>query len=80
MAKKINVNIFEKLEQPLEQVQECRQGKRTGLRVTLVPSPAKAVTPKEIRRIRRKLEHFPSKSIRWNSGNPCRGAALLRPS
>ena len=49
------VNIFNELKQALEEVQEYRQGKRTDLRVTVLPSPPKEVSPKEIRRIRRRL-------------------------
>jgi putative transcriptional regulator len=49
------VNIFNELKPALEEVQQYRQGKRTDLRVTVLPAPPKAVSPKEIRRIRRKL-------------------------
>ena len=49
------VNIFNELKQALEEVQEHPQGKRTDLRVAVLPSPPKAVSPKEIRRIRRRL-------------------------
>jgi putative transcriptional regulator len=49
------VNIFNELKQALEEVQEYRQGERTDLRVTALPAPPKEVSPREIRRIRRKL-------------------------
>jgi len=48
------VNIFNELKQALEEVQGYRQGKRTDLRVTVLPSAPKVVSPKEIRRIRRR--------------------------
>jgi len=54
-GKRIKAHIFSELKRALEQVQEYRQGKRKDLRLTVVPSPPKAVSPKEIRRIRRKL-------------------------
>ncbi len=49
------INIFNELKQALEEIQEYRQGKRTDLRVTVIPSPPKEVSPHEIRRIRRNL-------------------------
>jgi hypothetical protein len=40
------INIFNELKQALEEVQQYRQGKRTDLRVTALPSAPKAVSPK----------------------------------
>lgn len=50
------INIYSELKSALEEIQEFRQGKRTDLRVTVIPAPPKAISPREIRRIRRKLK------------------------
>jgi putative transcriptional regulator len=54
MSKK-RVKIFNELKDALEDVRNYRQGKRTDLRVTVLPVPPKKITPQEIRRIRRAL-------------------------
>jgi len=55
MAKKIKVNIFEGLREALQDVRACERGEAVNLRVTHFPSAPQQLTPREIRRIRRKL-------------------------
>src|SRR6266704_677235 len=55
MAKKIKVNIFEDLREALRDVRAYERGEDVNLRVTHFPSAPKQLTPREIRRIRRKL-------------------------
>src|SRR5260370_8330726 len=55
MGKKIKVNIFENLREALQDVRAYERGEAVNLRVTHFPSAPKQLTPREIRRIRRKL-------------------------
>src|SRR6266700_7486136 len=55
MSKKIKVNIFEDLREALRDVRAYERGEDINLRVTHFPAAPKQLTPREIRRIRRKL-------------------------
>ena len=55
MAKEIKVNIFEDLREGLQDVRAYERGEAVKLRVTHLPSVPKQLTPREIRRIRGKL-------------------------
>ncbi|HEV2521998.1 MAG TPA: helix-turn-helix domain-containing protein [Candidatus Acidoferrales bacterium] len=55
MAKK-HSRFFNELKEALEDARDYRQGKRTDLRVTEIPTPPKKITPREIRQIRNALK------------------------
>jgi len=56
MAKKIKVNIFEDMRESLRDVATYERGEAVNLRVTRIPSRPKAISPREIRRIRMALQ------------------------
>ena len=55
MAKKIKVNVFSDMRKSLLDAVAFERGQKVNLRVTELPVPPKAVSPKEIRRIRQAL-------------------------
>jgi putative transcriptional regulator len=55
MAKEIKVNIFEDLREALQDVRAYERGEAVNLHVIHFRSVPKQLTPREIRRIRRKL-------------------------
>ena len=56
MAKKIKVNIFDDMRETLRDVAAYERGEAVDLRVTLIPSRPKEISPREIRRIRQALK------------------------
>src|SRR5260370_13655063 len=54
MGKRIKVNIFENLREGLRDVQAYERGEAVNLHVTHFLSAPRQITPREIRRIRRK--------------------------
>jgi putative transcriptional regulator len=55
LPKKIKVNVFDGLRDALHDAVAFERGQKVNLRVTELPAPPKAVSPKEIRRIRQAL-------------------------
>ena len=55
MAKKTKVNFFKELSEALQDVLAYERGEAVNLRVTTIPGPPRAVSPRDIRRIRRTL-------------------------
>src|SRR5216683_1617313 len=68
MAKKIKVNIFEGLREALQDARACERGEAVNLRVTHFPSAPQQLTPREIRRIRRKLNASANAVRSWEQG------------
>jgi putative transcriptional regulator len=56
MAKKVKVNIFEDLKEALRDAAAYERGEAVNLRVSKIPSRPKAISPREIRRIRLALQ------------------------
>ena len=56
MAKKIKVNIFDDMKEALRDAGAYERGEAVNLRVTRIPSRPKAISPREIRRIRQSLK------------------------
>ena len=55
MTKKIRIEILDGLRDGLQDAIGYERGQEVNLRVTELPAPPKAVSPKEIRRIRKRL-------------------------
>ena len=55
MAKKTKVNIFEDMRESMRDALAFERGEALNLRVTKLPAPPQAISPREIRRIRRSL-------------------------
>lgn len=55
MAKKVKVNIFEDVREALNDARAYEHGEGVNLRVTQIPSPPKPMRPREIRRVRMRL-------------------------
>jgi putative transcriptional regulator len=55
VAKKIKLNSFEDLRDGLQDAIVFERGQKVNLRVTNIPAPPKAVSPRQIQRIRRAL-------------------------
>jgi DNA-binding transcriptional regulator YiaG len=55
MAKKTKVNIFEDMREGLRDALAFERGEALNLRVTKLLAPPQAISPREIRRIRRSL-------------------------
>jgi putative transcriptional regulator len=56
VAKKIKVNIFDDMREALRDAGAYERGEAVNLRVTRIPSRPKAISPREIRRIRQALK------------------------
>jgi len=89
MAKKIKFNKFDRLGEGLQDAMAFVRRQKVNLRVTEIPAPPKAVSPKEIRRIRKALNasqaafasylNVSTNAVRsWEQGTRCPQHAALK--